>query len=142
MLKKTFFVIRWLVIISNAYYKFLERFFFKPRYDIIGECIQCGRCCEVIGIQDTEHTSSNRFLRKLIIGFYEKIYGFKFLEYHPEHKMFMFACSYFDKVAKKCTNYRHRPAICRNYPTVQFFIEPEIVKPCGYDSAPRKCKRK
>ena len=137
MLTFPFLIIRWLVIIGWWYEQLLKRTLFRPRYKLAGQCNQCSACCVHIGLEDPEGYYEKPLIARLVIFFYDKINDFKFEGYLPDRKLFVFSCKQYDAVEKRCINYFHRPAVCRNYPQVHYFKEPEICQPCGFSAIKR-----
>lgn len=137
MRKLPFLLIRWLIIISWWHEQIIKKYLLKTRYKLVGKCQQCAICCTHIGVEDPEDYYHRPFLCKLVLFFYEKVYDFKFADYLPERKLFIFTCQHYDANERRCTNYFHRPAICRNYPVVNYFTEPEICQPCGFSTTIR-----
>ncbi|MFC1595780.1 YkgJ family cysteine cluster protein [Candidatus Margulisiibacteriota bacterium] len=132
MVKALYFVIRWLIIISNSHARFMDKLLFKTRYKLCGSCVQCGKCCEVLGILDTELKKRNKYLTKLVIAFYENVYNLKLLGFNEPESILLFTCKKLNRKEGKCGDYFNRPALCRNYPFVRYFEKPDIFPQCGY----------
>lgn len=97
-----------------------------------GECLQCGDCCEQIGVGYSYHWEITHWIPRLIIRWFELIYPFHFIGFLEKENVMVFTCTEFDGETRKCRSHKWRPAICRNYPLVKYFKRPDIFMHCGY----------
>jgi len=132
MFSYVFYLVRWLVILDYYTESFIRKFLFKTSYKIEGECSQCGKCCEVIGVVIPTYITNYKWILAIVITFYEKVNAFKFIEYSQGHKALLFSCNNFDKEKMVCTSYSRRPAICRSYPSARYFEKPVLLTDCTY----------
>jgi hypothetical protein len=57
----------------------------------------------------------------------------------PRFKTFVFRCSHYDPVSKRCDSYESRPLMCRDYPLrLTFDAVPEPFPECSYVLVDRK----
>lgn len=112
---------------------------FKPKYKLEGMCKKRGACCHYIHMgwpkkgRLTFLTKIYIFWQLEILGFYFK--DFDFVEDGEVTKVM--GCRYLSKEGK-CTQYFLRPALCRNWPKINYFREPTLLKGCGYKAVLRK----
>lgn len=123
------------VLLDLAAQKFV-RFFIKPPYKQVGGCNQRGNCCFFIIIPEPKGwlTRLYYYWNTEINGFYPR---------HPEpmdvdgDKVKVMGCRYLQKDGR-CSHYRLRPTICREWPQIEYFGPPKILKGCGFHAVPRK----
>ena len=106
----------------------------RPPFKRRGACKKRGKCCEVILIS---HATS--LLGRLFYFWYTQFLGFYRKEPEPEvyegRSMYVMGCRHL-KEDGTCGDYFFRPLICRNWPVVEHFGFPKILKGCGYFSDP------
>lgn len=125
-------LIRWIIILDYYLETFIKSLLFKKRYCLTGRCNKCGKCCETIGILISPLLLKYPFLIKIIIKFYELTNTFKYLGFSTEENALLFSCLSYDYSTQQCKIYKHRPAVCREYPRINFFNKPILIKNCGY----------
>ncbi len=107
----------------------------KRQYLRVGKCLQCGRCCRDIGILlDGLKISSMEEFKALVKE--EPDYGI-FVESGESYDgSLIFSCS---KISSdnKCTIYKSRPEICRDYPDLHLMrMGTELHEQCGFKLFP------
>ena len=111
------------------------RFFFKTPYKQVGKCNKRGNCCYFI----LTYAPTN-WLKKLYYFWITEINGFYPRQQKPlivdNVKFKVMGCRYFKKNGE-CSHYRLRPMICRQWPVIEYFGPPKILKGCGYKAVPR-----
>ncbi|MBT5855515.1 hypothetical protein HOH87_02650 [bacterium] len=103
---------------------------FPKTYVIEGACQKRGICCQNIAICLSPSFWKHSWLKRLAQRYYTFVYNFQHIEDLEEHKVIKFKCNYLKE--GKCSIYRRRPFICRQYPALQYFQKPEILPGCGY----------
>lgn len=106
----------------------------RPPFKREGKCLKRGNCCHYVLIQ---HSKS--LIGRLFYFWYTQVQGF-YLRYKEPHvyegkQMHVMGCRYLKKDGS-CGQYRLRPLICRQWPIVEHFGYPKILKGCGFRSNP------
>ncbi len=105
----------------------------KPLYRLCGSCNHCGACCETPMIPIWPKFFYFRTIRWLIKAWHRVVNGFEFLHDDRRLKIFVFRCTHWDPVAKRCDSYDSRPGMCRDYPrNLIYAANPEFIAACGY----------
>lgn len=128
-------IIKFIRIISaiDALLKKIPRLFIKPIWERTGQCKQCGRCCKLIGIEMETRLAKYSFLRNLAIWWVKTFNGFHFQSWDQEYETLLFTCEHF--IGGKCTNYKNRAQICKDYPQIRkYFEKPVFFDNCGFKS--------
>ncbi|MGM0439962.1 MAG: hypothetical protein ACQEP8_02455 [Chlamydiota bacterium] len=123
----------WLDMLTGKISKWLIR----PPYRRIGKCSACGRCCHCILI-DEPHD----FWGACYLWWNREINGFYLRRQKPVEtesgRMLVMSCRYLVKGC--CQHYFLRPSICRRWPEVECFDEPQIMNGCSYQVVERSTK--
>ena len=122
------------VLLDLAAQRF-ARLFFKTPYMQVGGCNQRGNCCFFILIPEPTnwYTKLYYFWNTEINGFYLR---------HPQpievdnKTLMVMGCRYLQKDGR-CSHYRLRPTVCRQWPYIEYFGHPKILKGCGFRAVPR-----
>ena len=121
----------------DALFRRLTRLIIKPRWERAGKCLRCGECCKLIGIEMEDKMARVTPLRNFVIWWAAKFDSFCFQEWDKANEVLLFTCRYFRNNA--CTNYRDRPQMCKDYPSIRnFFKAPVFFSSCGYKAVRRK----
>lgn len=105
------------------------RSYFVPEklyYDITGECIKCGKCCNYMYSVDTYTEKEFRFMQKLFPT-YRRFY----IKGKDDDGNLIFACKLVSSEGL-CTVYNKRPRMCRNYPQKRIIYPGKLHEGCGY----------
>lgn len=98
----------------------------KLKYEVIGECKKCGKCCNCIYSLDTYTEKEFKFMQ-MIYPPYRRFY----IKGKDERGNFVFACKYVSTEGL-CTVYNKRPRICKVYPNKKIHFPGELHEGCGY----------
>ena len=102
-----------------------------------GRCAGCGSCCTNISIKDGRKVVSSVEQFELLQQKYPEYRMFKVLS--VEDDVLTFKCLFLDEESGRCTNYKHRPPICRNYPNeIIFKLGGTLAETCGFEFEPVK----
>ncbi len=105
----------------------------EPRYRLTGSCNGCGKCCERPSIQAGVLLWRLPVLRALTLWWQRVVNGFELVETDPRFKLFVFRCSHYDPVTKRCDSYESRPLMCRDYPVnLTFEAVPPLFSECSH----------
>jgi hypothetical protein len=121
----------------DSLFRRLARLVIKPRWERTGKCLRCGECCKLIGIGMEDKMARIAPLRNFVIWWASRFDGFIFQEWDRANEVLLFRCRYFQN--NSCSNYKARPQMCRDYPTIHnFFKEPVFFPSCGFKAIQRK----
>ncbi len=134
-------IIRWPIRVLLLPFMWLDLFaqniakiLIPPPYRQEGGCLQRGKCCHYILIEEPKH-----FFAKPLMFWSTEINGFYRRDIEPfeyeGRRMQVMGCRYLKN--GKCQHYRLRPMICRQWPLIEYFGRPKILKGCGYRAVPR-----
>lgn len=110
--------------------KILRKYYIRT-----GKCKACGRCCQQIYVRHAKNVISDEkefeYLKTLHYFYnYLKIVG-------KDETGLIFECTKLDKNTGKCTAYKSRPLLCRQYPLEEIFMMGGgISDDCGYKFTP------
>lgn len=129
--------LKWLVlpfVVIDYHMQRLARKVIRPPFKQEGKCKRRGNCCHYVLIR---HSTS--LIGRLFYFWYTQFLGFyprlkKPQEYEGK-RMYVMGCRYLKKDGS-CAQYRLRPLICRQWPMIEHFGYPRILKGCGYHSNP------
>lgn len=122
----------------------------RRKYQRIGKCKGCGRCCREIFVKHgggviKDEKEYNRLVKL------HPFYSYLKIRYKDEDGL-VFECSKLDKETGKCSIYKNRALLCRLYPQEEIFmLGGNISEDCGFDFIPlesfdevfkRVCKKK
>jgi Fe-S-cluster containining protein len=127
MLKK--FVM--LFVLADNWLTNLVKRLFSTCWQLTGHCRQCGQCCRRIILTMTPAQIKSKLFTDLSIRWISWLFGFRLIEIDHEHYSLVFNCRH-QTPEGKCGNYRWRPNVCRNYPLVDYFKEPQLLPGCGF----------
>ncbi len=114
----------------------------EPRFLLKGHCVACGRCCESPSIHMTRLTRYLPSARSITLAWHRLVNGFEFLAEDRSASIFIFTCTHFDPLTRRCDSYNSRPGLCRDYPrNLLFAIHPEFFPECGFRPVDRNADR-
>jgi hypothetical protein len=114
-------------MIKSIFYEFLSEFVpQKLTYKITGECRKCGKCCNYMYSKDTYTEKEFKFMQKLFPT-YKRFY----IKGKDDEGNLIFACKLVTKEGL-CSDYNHRPRMCRNYPAKKINYQGKLHEGCGY----------
>ncbi|MCB1085345.1 MAG: YkgJ family cysteine cluster protein, partial [Chlamydiia bacterium] len=91
-------------------------------------------CCHTVLIR-----YSSNLIGRLFYLWYTQFHGFyprlSKPQWYEGKKMHVMGCRYLKKDGT-CRQYRLRPLVCRQWPMIEYFGYPQILKGCGYRSNP------
>ena len=98
----------------------------KVEYEITGECKKCGKCCNYMYSVDT-YTEKEFKIMQFLFPKYRRFY----IKGKDEYGNFIFACKLVTPEGL-CSDYKRRPAMCRNYPVKKIYFPAKLHEGCGY----------
>lgn len=103
----------------------------KVKYDIVGECKKCGKCCNYIYSFDTCNEQEFKFMQ-ILYPVYKRFYiKDKDEKGNLPESHLIFACKYVSKDGL-CTVYNKRPKMCKRYPNKKILHNAKMHEGCGY----------
>lgn len=105
------------------------RSYFVPEqvvYDVTGECKKCGKCCNYMYSVDT-YTEKEFKIMQFLFPTYRRFY----IKRKDEEGNLIFACKLVTPEGL-CSDYKHRPRMCRNYPAKKVAYRAQLHEGCGY----------
>ena len=98
----------------------------KMSYEITGKCKKCGKCCNYMYSVDTYTEDEFKFMQKLFPT-YKRFY----IKGKDEFGNLIFACKLVTPEGL-CSDYKHRPRMCRRYPIKRVSYPAKLHEGCGY----------
>ena len=95
-------------------------------YEVTGECKKCGKCCNYMYSVDT-YTEKEFKIMQFLFPTYRRFY----IKGKDEEGNLIFACKLVTPDGL-CSDYKHRPRMCRNYPARRVAYRAELHEGCGY----------
>jgi uncharacterized protein len=115
----------------DAFLKKLPRYLIKPLWRRTGKCKQCGRCCKLIGIEMEHRLAKFSAIQGFVVWWVKTFNGFHLDKWDKKYEIFLFTCEHLKK--NRCTNYKDRPQLCKDYPPVRkYFEKPIFFDDCGF----------
>lgn len=122
-------------LVKSVYYEFLSYFVpRKEKYKITGHCIKCGKCCGEIRSFGMKNEKDLKFMQ-LIFPWYRYFY-IKKIDTNGD---LVLSCKKLDE-SGKCTIYKFRPLLCRNYPKKYINFNAKMIEGCGYKTESKNFK--
>jgi hypothetical protein len=113
----------------------LARVLIRPPYKQVGSCKRRGKCCHYIMLRNTRG-----IIGKLHLLWNTEINGFFLRDKEPHlfenKKVLVMGCRYL-QADGSCKHYHLRPLVCRQWPVIEHFGYPRILKGCGFSAIPR-----
>ncbi|MDD3437236.1 MAG: YkgJ family cysteine cluster protein [Candidatus Gastranaerophilales bacterium] len=98
----------------------------KVKYEVVGECKKCGKCCNYMYSFDTYSEKEFKFMQVLFPS-YRRFY----IKGKDEEGNLIFACKYVSPEGL-CTVYDRRLKMCRVYPCKKILYPAKLHEGCGY----------
>lgn len=105
------------------------RSYFVPEqviYEVTGKCKKCGKCCNYMYSVDT-YTEKEFKIMQFLFPTYRRFY----IKGKDEEGNFIFACKMITPEGL-CSDYKHRPRMCKNYPAKRVAYKAQLHEGCGY----------
>ena len=117
--------------------KLICKYILRKKYYRYGNCAKCGACCRNIYVRHKNSVIKSEEEFEAIksscnYSFYKhiKIIG-------KDEFGLIFCCLKYDEDKKICKDHKHRPSICRNYPSEEIFsFGAQLNDECGYSFEP------
>ncbi len=122
-------------ILKAIYYEIFS--YFVPEkvfYEIKGACKQCGKCCNYMYSFDT-YTEREFEIMQFLYPAYKRFY----IKGKDEEGNLIFACKYVTE-AGKCSVYKKRLSMCKNYPVKRLRHKAIMHEGCGFYVEDKKFK--
>ena len=102
-------------------------------FGLAGACNRCGQCCDAPSIRVGRMVWYLPTQRRLFLWWQRAVNGFELVSRDVAQKVFVFRCTHFDPVTRRCDSYDSRPGICRDYPRALLDQAlPEMFPGCGF----------
>ncbi|MFH1542863.1 MAG: hypothetical protein ABIE84_07245 [bacterium] len=124
------------VLLDNWLTYLPKKYLFKSRFKLAGECKKCGNCCQEIYLRIDPKQLGSKLFTNLAIWWITWLFDFILLGIDYDHYYLIFTCKH-TQADGSCGNYFWRPSVCRNYPLVDYFVEPKFLPDCGYSAKAR-----
>lgn len=106
----------------------------KIKYKIEGKCLQCGKCCTEIRAYGLKNEKELKFMQ-FIFPWYKRFYILR----TDKNNQIVLSCKYLSEEGK-CSAYKKRPLLCRNYPRKKINFNAEMIDGCGYKVVKKEFK--
>jgi hypothetical protein len=115
-----------------SFFTLLQRRTGFSRWKLVGDCNQCGVCCDTPSIMVDEITWKVLAIRRAFLWWQRTVNGFELIG-SEQPGVLNFRCQYWNTTTRQCTSYATRPGMCRDYPQVLLHqSDPEFYKECSY----------
>ena len=102
-------------------------------YGLAGACNLCGECCDAPAIRAGRLVWYLPTLRWLFLRWQRAVNGFELASRDVAQRVFVFRCTHFDPLTRRCDSYESRPGMCRDYPRAMLDqASPEMFPGCGF----------
>ena len=98
----------------------------RVSYEITGKCKKCGKCCNYMYSVDT-YTEKEFKIMQFLFPQYKRFY----IKGKDDEGNLIFACKLVTPDGL-CSDYKHRPRMCRNYPAKRIFYPGKLHDGCVY----------
>lgn len=127
------------IMILDVYSQKFVRLIFKSKYVLEGQCKMRGNCCQFIHMSWPNEKKKLSLSSKIYIFWQREVLGFYFRDFdfvEDNEVTKVMSCRYLKN--GKCSHYRLRPAICRDWPKYHPFRKQQVLKGCGFKPVLRK----
>lgn len=108
----------------------------RPPFRQKGHCLQRGNCCHYLLLPEPKG-----ILPRLFYFWFTQVDGFYLRQSEPMEsegqRVMVMGCRYL-RDDGRCAHYRLRPMLCREWPLIEYFGRPRVLKGCGFYAEPRK----
>lgn len=111
------------------------RIVLPPKYEVVGECVRCGKCCTEIVSRPPRFIRQTKML-PVFLAFHRVMHNFSMVGEGPQGEL-IFRCGHL-KDDGGCGIHKWRPFLCRNFPMQPWFDPPQILPYCSYQVAARE----
>jgi hypothetical protein len=122
-------------VLMDVFAQKIARLIVRPPFVQAGHCLKRGNCCHYILLPQMR-----QYLNKLFLFWYTQVDGFYLRFKEPfdynNKKVQVMGCRYLQKDGS-CRHYHLRPLICRQWPRIEYFGPPQMLKGCGFKAVPR-----
>ena len=108
-------VARWHWGANLGLHRLLRRARGERPYRLAGSCGLCARCCEEPGIAVGRLTWYLRSLRAVFLAWQRHVNGFELVRSERAGRVFVFRCTHFDTVTRRCHQRNSRRCVGRNH---------------------------
>ena len=120
-------MINFIDCVKVIYNEFMSEFVVRPiKYRITGNCKKCGKCCNYMYSYDT-YTEKEFKIMQFLFPSYRRFY----IKGKDNEGRLIFACKLVTKEGL-CSDYKHRPHVCRKYPAKFIYYKGQLHDGCGY----------
>jgi len=106
-----------------------------PPFVKTGSCLKRGNCCHYILLH-----KQHRFLQAIHLFWSTQVNGFYLRStesfFYEKKEVLVMGCRYLRKEGS-CGKYHLRPLVCRQWPRINYFGKPQLLKGCGFKATPR-----
>jgi len=100
---------------------------------LVGACRGSGCCCERPSIRANLIVWHMPLVRRCFLAWHRYVNGFALVHADREGHTFVFECTHFDRLTRRCDSYDSRPGMCRDYPRVLLDQPaPALFPACGF----------
>jgi hypothetical protein len=134
VIRRSLQLLIWPFMLLDLSMQKVAKLIIRPPYKQIGKCKRRGNCCRYILMRKPEGILGkiHYFWSMEINGFYRRQKS----EEVENEGVIILGCRYLRQDGG-CGNYRFRPLICRQWPIIEYFGEPRILKGCGFQAKKR-----
>lgn len=115
--------------------QWIARQLIRPPYKRAGSCKRTGNCCRTLLLPEPKGA-----LTRFFYFWNTQVNGFYLRRPRPiviqDKRLVVMGCRHLKKCGR-CSTYRTRPMVCRQWPLVHHFARPTILKGCGFSALPR-----
>lgn len=129
------------MILKNKIFEKIKKYYhlkvLKRKYYRLGKCVKCGCCCENIYVRHKGKVIQTQEEFEQI----KKTDNYSFYKHitpiNKDDFGLIFSCDKFDKEKRLCKDHKHRPSICKNYPSEEIFsFGAQLQDKCGFYFTP------
>lgn len=125
----------WVLVVVMDLGRRFGAWFLRTEYVRAGACHQRGACCHHILLEWSPILDRHRWLGRIVLWKYTRLYAFYDKGYSWEIDQGMIArvmgCHALLPDGR-CGEYRLRPMVCRSFPELPLLGKPPLLKGCGY----------